>query len=150
MLIAFIYDLFRIKRKAIKSIGLMVYIEDLVYWIIVALVMFAVIYYSNEGQLRGFLFIGTAVGVILYILLLSKLVIKISMLVINTVIKILKALWYVLTYPFKIVFIIFRIPVSFIYKNMRSSARKVRSAGKSKLKKAANAAKRFKNIRKKI
>ena len=58
MLIAFIFDLFRIKRKAVETGNLLTYIEDLLYWIIAALVMFAVVYLANEGELRGYIFLG--------------------------------------------------------------------------------------------
>ncbi|HOQ00346.1 MAG TPA: spore cortex biosynthesis protein YabQ [Acetivibrio clariflavus] len=33
MIIAFIYDIFRIRRKTIKSGNLIVYFEDFIYWI---------------------------------------------------------------------------------------------------------------------
>ena len=49
MLIAFIYDLFRVKRKTIRTKTLGVVIEDFLFWILAALVMFSVVYYSNEG-----------------------------------------------------------------------------------------------------
>jgi len=66
MIIAFIYDAFRIKRRAVKTSALVTYIEDIIYWIIVSIIMFAVVYYSNEGEIRGYLFLGTILGAVLY------------------------------------------------------------------------------------
>ena len=66
MIIAFVYDIFRVRRKAIKSGNLIVYFEDFIYWIIVALVLFAVVYRSNEGEIRGYLILGVIIGIILY------------------------------------------------------------------------------------
>jgi hypothetical protein len=34
----------------------MIYVEDFFYWIIAALVMFAIVYLSNDGELRGYIF----------------------------------------------------------------------------------------------
>ena len=76
---ALIYDLFRIKRKTIRTLNLITYIEDLIYWIIVSLIIFLMVYISNDGQLRGFIFLGIAVGALLYIMLLSRLVMKVSL-----------------------------------------------------------------------
>jgi len=64
MIVAFVYDIFRVRRKAIKSSNLIVYFEDFIYWIIVALILFAIIYRSNEGELRGYLMLGVAIGII--------------------------------------------------------------------------------------
>ena len=62
MIIAFIYDVFRI-RKAIRTSNIIVYFEDFIYWILVALVLF-VVYISNEGELRGYLIVGAIIGII--------------------------------------------------------------------------------------
>lgn len=96
--IALIYDLFRILRKAVRTGGLFIYVEDLLYWLIVSIIMFLTIYYSNDGELRAFMFIGACIGVILYSLLLSRIVMSSSLFIIRIVsypfiltIKVLKA-----------------------------------------------------------
>jgi len=83
MIVAFVYDIFRVRRKAIKSSNLIVYFEDFIYWIIVALILFAIIYRSNEGELRGYLMLGVAIGIILYALLLSRIVMAVFLFVIK-------------------------------------------------------------------
>ena len=149
-LIGFIYDIFRIKRKAIRTNNIALYIEDFIYWIIVSLVMFGVVYYSNDGEIRGFTFLGTAIGVVLYILLLSKYVIKVALFIIRTVYRVLKVMWKVVAFPFKIVFKILRIPAGFLLKHMKKTYRKTRSIGRNQMSKAIIWGRVFKNIRKKI
>lgn len=150
MIIAFIYDAFRIKRKAVKTRNLMIHIEDFVYWMLVAVVMFTVVYYSNEGEIRGYIFIGTVIGVILYIMLLSKIITESSLFIIKVVSSILKFVWRVVTWPFMISYRILRVPVRFVLKISGKAARKVKGAGKVRLAKAAIWRKIFKNFRKKI
>lgn len=149
-IIAFLYDVLRIKRKAIKTISIFIYIEDLLYWIAVALVMFSVVYYSNDGEIRGYVFIGTLLGVILYMLMLSKLVINSSMFVIRTIYRIVKFIWNIVSYPFKVLLRILSVPLGFLARFAGKLFKKARRAGKNKISKAAMWTKILKNIRKKI
>jgi spore cortex biosynthesis protein YabQ len=150
MVIAFVYDVFRIRRKAVKTIGLLVYIEDLIFWIIAALVMFAVVYFSNEGEVRGYIFLGTLLGVVLYALLLSKIVINSSIFVLKVIYRVLRVIWLVLSRPFIILFRIFRVPARLVYRVFAKLLGNMKRIGKSRLAKAAMWNKLFKNSRKKI
>ena len=150
MIIALVYDLFRIKRRAIKTSSIFIYIEDLIFWVIVALIMFAVIYYSNEGEIRGYIFIGTAIGITLYTLLFSRIVIKSFLFILRTVYKIFKFIWKVLTYPFRIIFKLLSYPVRFFIKLSRKVFRRVKHIGRGNAVKIKFWNKVFRNARKKI
>jgi len=102
MLIAFIFDLFRIKRRTIKTSNIVTYIEDFIFWIFAALVMLLLVYYSNEGEPRGFIFIGIFLGAILYMLSLSKIIMKSVLAIIKVVCNVFKFLFNVLVYPVRI------------------------------------------------
>lgn len=98
--IALIYDLFRILRKAVRTGGLFIYIEDLLYWLIVSIIMLLTIYYSNDGELRAFMFIGACIGVTLYALLLSRIVMASSLFIIRIV-----------SYPFILIIKVLKAPI---------------------------------------
>jgi len=149
-LIALIYDLFRIKRKTVKTGIVAIYIEDLMYWIIVAVIMFAVVYHSNEGEIRGFIFIGTILGVTLYALLLSKIVTKSAIFIIRLVIKILKKLWKIVIFPFKFLLKILSYPAKPLARVARKSYRNARAFSKNRITKMKMWSKRYKNKIKKI
>lgn len=83
--IAFVYDIFRILRKAVRTGSLVTYVQDLLFWLIVSVIMFLTIFYSNDGELRAYLFIGACIGVILYALLLSRIVMASSLFIIRIV-----------------------------------------------------------------
>jgi len=150
MAIALIYDMFRISRKAIRTINLLIYFEDLLYWLIVAVVMFTMVYYSNEGELRSYIFIGVIIGAILYMLLFSRIIISSSMMIINVVRKIFKTIFLVLIFPFKILLKILAIPARFTVKYAGVSVRGLRHIGKNRFSKAVFWKRAFKNIKKKI
>ena len=150
MAVALIYDFFRISRKAVKTGNLMIYIEDLLYWLIAAVVIFMTVYYGNEGELRSYLFIGALLGALLYALLFSRPVMNSSMFLINILKRIIKAIFFILFFPFKIFFRICRTPVRLASKYAGKTLRSIRRAGRNRLSMASLWKKTFKNIRKKI
>lgn len=150
MVIAFLYDIFRIRRKALRTNIVVVYIEDLIYWILVALVMFGVTFYSNDGELRGFIFLGSAIGVILYISLMSRLIVGSAMLVIGIICRVFKLLWTIVAYPFKIVYRVLRIPGRFIGRGLRKLLRSTKHAAKNKIGRHFNLRRAIRNIIKKF
>jgi spore cortex biosynthesis protein YabQ len=150
MTIAFLYDIFRIFRKAVKTGNAITYIQDLLYWIIVALIMFLTIYYSNEGELRAYLFIGAFIGAVLYALLLSRIIIGSSLFIIRLIIKILKTIIFVISYPIRFIAGLLAKPAGKIIRKARKAAGKVRSSGRVRLSRLKFLKKGLKNIRKKI
>jgi spore cortex biosynthesis protein YabQ len=150
MLIGFIYDLFRIKRKAIKTGTVITYLEDFFYWILVSLIMFSVVYYSNDGEIRGYNFIGTILGIVLYSLLLSKIVINSSMFVIRVICRVFTTVWRILIFPFKVLMKALAVPGRFLAKKTTLACKKARRSGRTMLSKANIWHRIFRNSRKKI
>lgn len=150
MIIAFIYDVFRIRRKAIKSSNVIVYFEDFIYWILVALVLFAVVYFSNDGELRGYLFIGTFIGIVLYSLLLSKIIMTVFLFIIKVLYKFFVTVVNILAIPFKILFKVLKVPTKIIYNSAGKMLGKARRVSVDKRSKFKVWKKRFRNIIKKI
>ena len=77
MATGFLYDLFRLKRKALKTKAFAVSIEDTVFWLLATLLVFITAYASNQGEIRLYFFFAVIVGVIIYYWLFSKWVIQI-------------------------------------------------------------------------
>ena len=150
MAIALVYDIFRIFRKAVKTGRLITYAQDLLYWFIVAIIMFMTIYYSNDGEIRVYLFIGAALGVTLYTLLFSRMIMSSSLFIIRMTAKIIKTMVFILTYPVRLILRVLKIPACKLARVVGKSVRKARSYEKVRLSKLAFIKKSFKNIRKKI
>ncbi|NLM74747.1 MAG: hypothetical protein GX187_01480 [Clostridiaceae bacterium] len=75
ILIAFLYDLFRLKRRFIRTKTALIHIEDIIYWICAAIILFLSSYILSSGETRGYFFIGTITGALTYAGLFSKPVI---------------------------------------------------------------------------
>ncbi|HEY5587071.1 MAG TPA: spore cortex biosynthesis protein YabQ [Ruminiclostridium sp.] len=114
-IVAFLYDILRIKRRAIKTSIIIVSLEDIIYWLVAAVLLFITVYKINSGEMRGYIFIGNVIGVILYEELLSKVIIESSVMVINIIKKTLLFVWRILSYPFKLIFKILAVPIFFIF-----------------------------------
>lgn len=150
MVIALTYDLFRILRKAVKTNSFITYIQDLLYWLIVAVIMFLTVYYSNDGELRVFLFIGAFLGVILYALLFSRIIMGASIFIIEIAKKVIKALIFIIAYPVRLLFRLMAAPVKRLARIVRKSISKAKSNSRVRLSKMTFLKKTLKNTRKKI
>lgn len=82
----FIYDLFRLKRKALKTKAFLLGLEDVVFWVFAALLVFITAYFSSDGEVRLYFLFGAFLGVLIYHWLFSRWVIQILTLLVKAVI----------------------------------------------------------------
>lgn len=71
--LACIYDGIRIFRLLFRHWEWILDLEDLAYWILTAWLVFATLFRYNRGTLRGYAFLGMFLGVIVYMLTISRL-----------------------------------------------------------------------------
>lgn len=69
-----IYDFYRILRYKTKPSKKGTYIQDFLFWTIVAILFFYILIKVNWGELRGFIIIGFFLGIIIYIKLFSRFI----------------------------------------------------------------------------
>ncbi|NLW03411.1 MAG: hypothetical protein GX027_09155 [Clostridiaceae bacterium] len=72
--LAFLYDLFRIKRKFVRTSTVFIHIEDILFWLIAAIIVFLASYIISGGETRLYFFLGILSGGLLYFILLSRIV----------------------------------------------------------------------------
>lgn len=111
LVVGFIFDVFRICRKVIKTTNFITYLEDILFWIIVAIIIFVFAFITNDGELRWYAFLGVLLGTIFYNLLFSAYVITVSVTVINFIKKIILLVIRILLFPFAVLYKIFRRPI---------------------------------------
>lgn len=71
--IVFLYDLFRIFRMLIPHKDIFVDLEDLLYWVLTAWLVFCTMFRFNEGKLRGYAFLGMFSGILIYTFTVRRL-----------------------------------------------------------------------------
>jgi len=123
--IIFIYDLIRIFRRVVKHGIISIALEDFIYWISMAAIIFVMMYKENDGAIRGFAMAGIFLGMLVYSSSLSKFVVKYSAAIINTFLKVIK----------KILHVIFT-PIRFVIKKTSAKKQKVKKNLSKRLKKS--------------
>lgn len=71
-IIAFLYDMFRLKRRIVNTKTAMVHFEDIVFWVIAAIIFFLSSYVISNGETRAYYYVGSFIGGVLYFGILSK------------------------------------------------------------------------------
>ena len=61
-----LYDCFRIFRRIVRHNKIWAGLEDLLFWIVCAILIFRMMYRINDGAIRGFAIAGVVIGMVLY------------------------------------------------------------------------------------
>ena len=124
VVIGILFDIFRVLRKIFKTVDFITYIEDALFWILTGLIILYSIFVYNNGEIRLFMFVAILIGLLLYILFVSKFILKISLSIINIIKKIFITIFHIVEIPFKalgkFIKMIFFKPISFIIINIRN------------------------------
>ena len=123
IVISIIFDVFRILRKAIKTSDMATYIEDIFFWIISGILILYTIFIFNNGVLRLYIFIGMFLGILLYMLSISKYMIHCGTAVVLFIIHFSKSVIQIFCMPIQCgLHLLKRVllkPVLFLFINIR-------------------------------
>lgn len=111
--IGIFFDIFRILRKSFKTSDIITHVEDIIFWIFTGIFFLFTLFKFNNGEIRSYVIIGIILGIIIYLLIISKYFIKINIIIINYIKKLIH-------YIIKIIFKVIK-PFSFIVINIRKS-----------------------------
>ena len=111
-----VYDFLRIIRRLVPHGTVWIAIEDILFWVGSAVAVFAMLCQENDGYLRGFSIGGVVLGMILYSVTLSPLVVKES-------VFLLEKILYLLFRPLVCFFKLLKKPVRFMGKKSRKIGR---------------------------
>ena len=118
-IIGILFDIFRILRKSFKTSDLVTSLEDIAFCIITGFFLIYSIFLFNNGQIRLYVLLGLVIGLIFYMLVLSKYMIKISVFVITFLKKIFSVILHFVLSPIRIIISLLNKPFSYIYINIR-------------------------------
>lgn len=103
VLITVLYDILRILRRVIPHNLLAVSLEDLLYWIVCSLLIFAMLIRENNGVLRWFAVAGAMLGMLLYKKTLGFLFVKYVSLLLQRLLHLVGRFFAVLLKPLNVV-----------------------------------------------
>lgn len=108
VIIGVLFDFFRILRKSFKTTDLITCIEDIIFWILAGILILYNIWYFNNGEIRAFIILGIVLGIIIYILTLSNIIVKIFYIIVNFLKMLIMKLFKILELPFKPIVLIYK------------------------------------------
>lgn len=76
--LALVYDLIRILRMLFHHKDFLVDVEDLLFWLFTAWLVFRTLFAYNRGALRGYAFLGLFLGFLLYAFTFSRILLKMA------------------------------------------------------------------------
>jgi len=85
-----VFDGYRVVTNELKLPRWWLPVLDVVYWMAAALIVFRVLYASNNGEVRAYVFIGLAIGMVIYYFLFSRIVIHVTKWMIRAVQKLIQ------------------------------------------------------------
>lgn len=103
VIIGLIFDFFRILRKSFRTTNCIIYIQDILFWILTGISIIFFMYNFSEGSIRLFIFMGLILGFLLYILTISKYIIKTSVYIILLLKILIKKLLIVVYFPIRVI-----------------------------------------------
>jgi len=98
--LGFLFDIFRIIRIALPAARPVVAVQDIIFFVICALVTFFFLLGGADGKVRFFLIIGECLGALLYLCSLSLILMGFSRLIIGFVHKLFSVLLRFIIAPF--------------------------------------------------
>lgn len=141
-LIGLLFDMFRISRRTFKTSDIITYLEDILFWILSGLLILFSIFKFNNGDIRAYIILGIFIGLALYMLVFSKIVINTLVKIILVIKQIISFVSKIILYPIKLITRIFKIvtkPIKKLLKNLTNNIKKIpkisKKQNKSKYKK---------------
>lgn len=123
--LSIVFDIFRILRRSFKTSDVLTNIEDVLFGVITGIILLSSIFLFNNGEIRLYIFIGMGIGILLYMIFISKYFIKLNVSIINFIKKIVILLTKPFIILFKFIKRLFFKPISFIFINIKLLLKKI-------------------------
>lgn len=88
LILGTLFDVFRVLSRELRLPKWMLPLVDILYWIVATILVFRLLIYSNEGQVRVFIYLGMLIGICFYYAFLSLWTVRLVMLLIRIIVTI--------------------------------------------------------------
>lgn len=98
-----LFDIYRIIRGFKIPNKIIGFMEDILFWVLASLLIFTFLYIKTGAFFNMYVYIFISIGMYLYFKILSGILLKIENNVLNNTFRIIRILFNMLIYPFKLV-----------------------------------------------
>lgn len=99
-----LFDIYRVIRGLELPNKVLGFIEDLLFWILTAIIIFVFLLYSNDAIMGIYVYLFIALGVYIYIKLLSKKLIYGEVKVLRFLVRVIRVTFNLIIYPIRLLF----------------------------------------------
>ncbi|MEG1483011.1 spore cortex biosynthesis protein YabQ [Clostridium sp.] len=103
LLTGIMFDLYRIIRGA-KVPKFIVFMEDILFWVLAAVIVFTFLLYTNYAFLGPYVYIFMTISLLFYLRFISTVVFKTEIKIINNISRILRLIFKAISYPIKLIY----------------------------------------------
>lgn len=132
LLIGLLFDMFRISRRTFKTSDIVTSIEDIAFWILAGLLVIFSLFKFNNGDIRIYIIISLIIGISIYMLVFSKIIINTLVKIITVIRKVISSIIKVFLYPINLIINIFKFMVKPFKKIGYNLANKVKNMLKTR------------------
>ena len=133
IIIGILFDFFRILRKTFETSDLVTYLQDILFWILSGIILIYSIFVFNNGELRAYIFLSIFIGIITYMLTISKYFIKFNVIILTQIKKCISFIIKIISYPIKIILNFLKKIIKIIIKPFKSLKSKITEFFKNNL-----------------
>lgn len=90
LVLGVLFDAYRVLSDQLRIPRWTIPVLDIMYWALATVIVFRVLYISNQGELRIFVFLGLLIGITCYFALVSPIIVKVILIVIRTVKRLIR------------------------------------------------------------
>ncbi len=151
MFLGFIWDIYRLFRHYIKLGSVGTAMGDIVYWIVSIYISVNLIFDLSYGNVRLFILLGFLLGALLYFYGISRYILKASIFVVDTILKVLKKILNLMMIPVRFLINLLKVilrPIKLKCEIVKNKAKKRYKFFKFKLKKVSKNRKMLYNKKK--
>ncbi|GAA0085984.1 spore cortex biosynthesis protein YabQ [Clostridium sp. MB05] len=103
ILIGIMFDLYNIIR-GVKIPKIIIIIQDILFWILTAIIVFTFLLYTNYAFLGPYVYIFMTITLIIYLRFVSPIVLKLERSIIDKLSRVIRVILKNLIYPIKIIY----------------------------------------------
>ncbi len=103
ILIGIMFDLYNIIR-GVKIPKIIIIIQDILFWILTAIIVFTFLLYTNYAFLGPYVYIFMTITLIIYLRFVSPIVLKLERSIIDKLSRFIRILLKNLIYPIKVIY----------------------------------------------
>lgn len=133
IIIGLLFDFFRILRRTFKTSDFITYIQDILFWLLSGIILIYSIFIFNNGELRAYIFLSIFIGIITYMLTISKYFINLNVIILTAIKKVFNFIIKTVTYPIKLILKFFIKPFNILKNNINKIFSKIKQYSKKYL-----------------